>query len=320
MLNGCLQLQASIQIDSQGATLIQTLTQSIVKKFKADPFFILLLPLLLYIVLIAIYPLFFSFRISLFDYRLTDPTQTQTFVGLENYIRAFQDPTVLISLQNTLIYVAGTVSVELLLGLGLALLFSPETKLAQFIRSFLLIPMALPPLVVGLVWKSLYNADFGVIPYYLKQLGFEVGSGPLGEISTAMPAVMLIDVWQWTPLLMVIFLAGLKSLPQEPYEAAYVDGASRWQSFIYLTLPLLKPTFLIAFLLRTVQSFKVFDTIYATTAGGPGQATTVLNYHIYTVGLTFFDMGYAAALANILLILVTILSIIYIMVMTRRQL
>jgi multiple sugar transport system permease protein len=300
--------------------LIQTFTQSIVKKFKADPFFFLLLPLLLYIVLIAIYPLFFSFRISLFDYRLTDPNQTQTFVGLENYIRAFQDQTVLISLKNTLIYVAGTVSIELILGLALALLFSPETKLAQFIRSFLLIPMALPPLVVGLVWKSLYNADFGVIPYYLKQLGIDVGSGPLGELSTAMPAIMLIDIWQWTPLLMVIFLAGLKSLPQEPYEAAYVDGASRWQSFIFLTMPLLKPTFLIAFLLRTVQSFKVFDTIYATTAGGPGQTTTVLNYHIYTVGLTFFDMGYAAALANILLVMVTVLSVIYIMVMSRRQL
>jgi multiple sugar transport system permease protein len=300
--------------------LIQTFTQSIVKKFKADPFFFLLLPLLLYIVLIAIYPLFFSFRISLFDYRLTDPNQTQTFVGLENYIRAFQDQTVLISLKNTLIYVAGTVSIELILGLALALLFSPETKLAQFIRSFLLIPMALPPLVVGLVWKSLYNADFGVIPYYLKQLGIDVGSGPLGELSTAMPAIMLIDIWQWTPLLMVIFLAGLKSLPQEPYEAAYVDGASRWQSFTYLTMPLLKPTFLIAFLLRTVQSFKVFDTIYATTAGGPGQTTTVLNYHIYTVGLTFFDMGYAAALANILLVMVTVLSVIYIMVMSRRQL
>lgn len=300
--------------------MIQTFTQSIVKKFKADPFFFLLLPLLLYIVLIAIYPLFFSFRISLFDYRLTDPNQTQTFVGLENYIRAFQDQTVLISLKNTLIYVAGTVSIELILGLALALLFSPETKLAQFIRSFLLIPMALPPLVVGLVWKSLYNADFGVIPYYLKQLGIDVGSGPLGELSTAMPAIMLIDIWQWTPLLMVIFLAGLKSLPQEPYEAAYVDGASRWQSFTYLTMPLLKPTFLIAFLLRTVQSFKVFDTIYATTAGGPGQTTTVLNYHIYTVGLTFFDMGYAAALANILLVMVTVLSVIYIMVMSRRQL
>jgi multiple sugar transport system permease protein len=314
-------VQAGIHsIEKSGATLIQTLTQTIIKKFKADPYFWLLFPLLLYIVIIAIYPLFFSFRISLFNYRLTDPNQTQTFVGLENYIRAFKDPTVLISIKNTLVYVAGTVTVELLLGLGLALLFSPETKLAQFVRSFLLIPMALPPLVVGLIWKSLYNADFGVIPYYLKQLGINVGRGPLGELSTAMPAVMLIDVWQWTPLLMIIFLAGLKSLPQEPYEAAYVDGSSRWQSFIYLTLPLMKPTFLIAFLLRTVQSFKVFDTIYATTAGGPGQATTVLNYHIYTVGLTFFDMGYASALANILLVMVTVLSIVYILVMTRRQL
>ncbi len=306
--------------ETTGATLVQSLTQTIIKKLKSDPYFWLLFPLLLYVVLIAIYPLFFSFRISLFDYRLTDPNQIQTFVGLKNYIRAFKDPIVLISLTNTLIFVAGTVSIELLLGLGLALLFSPETKLAQFVRSFLLIPMALPPLVVGLIWKSLYNADFGVIPFYLKQLGMDVGRGPLGELSLAMPAVILIDIWQWTPLLMVIFLAGLKSLPQEPYEAAYVDGSSRWQSFIYLTLPLMKPTFLIAFLLRTVQSFKVFDTIYATTSGGPGNATTVLNFHIYTVGLTFFDMGYASALANILLIVVTVLSIIYIMVMTRRQL
>ncbi len=300
--------------------MVQSIKQTITKKLKADPYFWLLAPLLLYVVLIAIYPLFFSFRISLFNYRLTDPNQIQTFIGLENYFRAFKDPIVLISLTNTLIFVAGTVSIELLLGLGLALLFSPETKLAQFVRSFLLIPMALPPLVVGLIWKSLYNADFGVIPYYLKQLGVNVGRGPLGEISTAMPAVILVDIWQWTPLLMVIFLAGLKSLPQEPYEAAYVDGSSRWQSFIYLTLPLLKPTFLIAFLLRTVQSFKVFDTIYATTSGGPGSATTVLNFHIYTVGLTFFDMGYASALANILLLVVTSLSIVYIIVMTRKQL
>lgn len=299
---------------------MQSFTQTIIKKLKGDPYFWLLFPLLLYVVLIAIYPLFFSFRISLFDYRLTDPNQTQTFIGLENYIRAFKDPIVLISLTNTLLFVAGTVSIELLLGLGLALLFSPETKLAQFVRSFLLIPMALPPLVVGLIWKSLYNADFGVIPFYIKQLGIDVGRGPLGELTSAMPAVILVDVWQWTPLLMVIFLAGLKSLPQEPYEAAFVDGASRWQSFVYLTLPLMKPTFLIAFLLRTVQSFKVFDTIYATTSGGPGSATTVLNFHIYTVGLTFFDMGYASALANILLVVVTAISIVYIIVMTRKQL
>jgi multiple sugar transport system permease protein len=280
----------------------------------------MLLPLLVFVALIVIYPLFFSFRISLFDYRLTDPNQTQTFVGFGNYARAIKDPVVSVALVNTLLFVAGTVIVELMLGLGLALLFSGETRLAQIIRSFLLIPMALPPLVVGLIWKSLYNADFGVIPYYIKLLGGNVGHGPLSEIRLAMPAVILVDVWQWTPLLMVIFLAGLKSLPSEPYEAAYVDGATRWQAFIYLTLPLLKPTFLIAVLLRTVQSIKVFDTIYATTSGGPGQATTVLNFHIYTVGMSFFDMGYAAALANILLILVAVLSIFYIMVMDRQQL
>jgi len=173
---------------------------------------------------------------------------------------------------------------------------------------------------VGLVWKALYNADFGVIPFYMKAIGINVGRGPLAELKLAMPAVILVDLWQWTPLLMVIFLAGLKSLPTEPYEAAVVDGASRWQSFWFITLPLLKPTLLVALLLRTMQSFKVFDTIYATTAGGPGSATTVLNFHIYTVGMTFFDMGYAAALANILLVVIAVLSVIYIMVLERQQL
>lgn len=284
------------------------------------PYLAMLLPLLVFIAAIAIGPLLFSFRISLFDYTLTDPNQTQTFLGLQNYIKAFQDPVVGTALRATLIFVAGTVSVELLLGLGLALLFSSETLVTRTMRSFLLIPMALPPLVVGLVWKALYNADFGVIPYYLKQLGVSVGHGPLAELRWAMPAVILIDVWEWTSLIMIIFLAGLKSLPIEPYEAAYVDGASRWQSFTRITLPLLKPTILVAVLLRTMQSFKVFDIIYATTGGGPGSATTVLNFHIYTVGMVFFDMGYAAALANILLVIIAFLSVLYIMVLERQQL
>jgi multiple sugar transport system permease protein len=283
-------------------------------------YLLLALPLLIFVVVIAIYPLFFSFRISLFDYRLTDPNQTQTFVGFGNYLRAFTDEVITNSVKATLVYVAGTVVVEILLGLGMALLLSAETRIAQIIRSFLLIPMALPPLVVGLVWKSLYNVDFGIIPYYLAQLGIDLGRGPLSELHLAMPSIILVDVWEWTPLVMILFLAGIKSLPTEPYEAATVDGASRLQSFWYLTLPLLKPTFLVVLLLRTMQSFKVFDTIYATTAGGPGTLTTVLNYQIYKVGLTFFDMGYAAALANILLVIVAILSILYIMVLERQQL
>lgn len=288
-------------------------------KFGELNYLLMLAPLLVFVFVIAIYPLFFSFYISFFKYRLTDPNQIRTFLGLANYLAAFEDPQVIKAVTNTFIFVFGTVTTEMIVGLGLALLLSAETHLIRTIRSFMLIPMAIPPLVVGLVWKSLYNADFGVVPYYLKALGVDVGRGPLGEFSTAMLAVILVDLWQWSPLLMIIFLAGLKSLPHEPYEAALVDGATRWQRFWYITLPMLKPTILIGLLLRTMQSFKVFDIIYATTAGGPGTATTVLNYHIYTVGMTFFDMGYAAALANILLVIIAVLSVLYIMALERQQ-
>ncbi len=277
-----------------------------------------LLPLLLFTLIFAVYPLLYALFISFFEYRLTDPAQTRTFVGLQNYITAFHDPLVLNAMRNTLVFVAGAVVVEMLLGLGLALLFAKESRHSRWLRSWMLLPLALPPLVVGLVWRALYNVDFGVVPWYLKAAGVAMGRGPLGEPDWAMPAVILVDVWQWTPLLMIIFLAGLKSLPREPLEAAIADGASSWQRFWHITLPLLRPTLLIALLLRTMQAFKVFDIIYAMTSGGPGQATTVLNYHIYTVGLTFFRMGYAAALANILLVIVAVLAIFYLMLLERR--
>ena len=280
----------------------------------------LLLPMLLFVAAIAIYPLLFSIGISFFEYRLTDPTQTKTFLGLANYAKAFADPTIQAALQATFAFVISTVVLEIVFGLGLALLLSAENIVAQFIRSFLLLPMALPPLVIGLVWKALYNVDWGVIPYYAKLAGWNMGHGPLATPGWALPAVVLVDVWEWTPLIMFIFLAGIKCLPIEPYEAARVDGASRWQSFVYLTLPLLRPTFLVALLLRTMQSFKAFDISYATTAGGPGLETTVLNYQIYKTGLVFFDMGYASALANILLFIVGILAVIYVMVLERQQL
>lgn len=283
-------------------------------------YFWLLLPMVIFVAAIAIYPLLFSFGISFFDYRLTDPNQVKTFVGLSNYIKAFSDPVIVASFQTTFLFVIGTVFLEITFGLGLAMLLSAENVVTQFIRSFLLLPMALPPLVIGLVWKALYNVDWGIIPYYAKLLGLDMGHGALAQPGWALPSVILVDVWEWTPLIMVIFLAGIKSLPIEPYEAAMVDGASRWKSFIFLTLPLLKPTFLVAILLRTMQSFKVFDIIYATTAGGPGLETTVLNYQIYKVGMVFFDMGYASALANILMFIVGILAIIYVIVLERQQL
>jgi len=274
---------------------------------------------LIFVLAVALAPLVFSFAISLTDYRLTDPTQAKPFVGLGNYLKAFQDKAVTDTLVNTLVFVIGAVVSQVLLGLALAVLMSAETRFMRTLRSLAILPLALPPLVVGLIWRALYNVQIGPIPFYLKQLGIDVGRGLLGEVNTAMLAVLFIDLWQWTPLLMIIFLAGIKSLPGEIHEAATVDGASRWQAFTRITLPLLMPVIFIGVLLRTMNAFKIFDIIFVTTGGGPGNATSVLNYHIYKVGLTFFDMGYAAALANILLFMIGVCCAIYILLLQRHR-
>lgn len=286
---------------------------------RENTYLLMLAPVLLFVLVIALAPLVYSFVISLTDYRLTDPTQAKPFVGFSNYLKAFRDPAVTETLVNTIVFVIGSVLSQVVLGLALAVLMSGESRFMRTLRSIVILPLALPPLIVGLIWRALYNVQFGPVSYYIKQLGIDVGRGPLGEFSTAMPAVLLIDLWQWTPLLMIIFLAGIKSLPLEIHEAAYVDGASRWQAFTRVTLPMLLPVLFIGVLLRTMNSFKIFDVIFATTSGGPGNATSVLNFHIYKVGLTFFDMGYAASLANILLLMIGVCSALYIVLLRQQR-
>jgi multiple sugar transport system permease protein len=280
---------------------------------------LMLAPVLVFVLAIALAPLAFSFFISLTDYRLTDPTQAKPFVGIGNYVKAFRDPAVLETLGNTVLFVVGSVFSQVALGLALAVLMSPETRFMRVLRSLAILPLALPPLVVGLIWKALYNPQFGAMAFYLKQLGIGPRRGFLGEFATAMPAILVIDLWQWTPLLMIIFLAGLKSLPADMLEAAYVDGASRIQAFVRITLPMMLPVIFIGVLLRTMNAFKIFDIIFATTGGGPGNATSVLNFHIYKVGLTFFDMGYAASLANILLFMIGVCCAFYIVLLRRQR-
>lgn len=282
-------------------------------------YLLMLAPVLIFVLVIALAPLAYSFLISLTEYRLTDPSQAKPFIGLENYFKAFRDPAVLETLGNTVLFVAGSVTSQVVLGLALAVLLSPETRFMRVLRSLVILPLALPPLVVGLIWKSLYNPQFGAVAYYLKQIGIGPDRGFLGDFNTAMLSILVIDLWQWTPLLMIIFLAGIKSLPTEMLEAAYVDGAGRAQAFFRITLPLLLPVIFIGVLLRTMNAFKIFDIIFATTGGGPGNATSVLNFHIYKVGLTFFDMGYAAALANILLFMIGICCAVYIVLLRRQR-
>jgi len=268
-------------------------------------------PALILIGVFAIYPVAYSVFISFFKYKLTDPTKSQTFVGFGNYLAAFADPSFIVAVRNSLVFVVGAVGFELLLGLALAVLLNRELPGMGIVRSLLIAPLTLTPLVVALVWGALYNADFGPVSYYLKQLGFQLGAGPIGEPSLALASLVVIDVWQWTPLMALLLFTGLRSQPLELHDAAQIDGASPWQRFLFVSLPLLKPTILVALVIRTMDALKLFDSVFAITGGGPGRSTEVVNYYIFKVGLKYFDIGYAAAMSNLLLIIIVIMSALY---------
>ena len=275
-------------------------------------------PIAVYAIAISFYPIIYSLAISFFRYRLTDPSQTRSFIGLDNYVRAINDEGARTAVINTLVFVVGAVALEFALGLGLALLLWRDTRLNKIAAALLLIPISLTPLVSGLVWRAMLNADFGSIGWYLANfLGQR--EGLTAQSTTAMLAVIIVDAWQWTPLVMLVLLAGLKSLPVEPFEAAQVDGAGRWATVRHLAVPMLAPTIVLALLIRTMDAFKLFDVVFAMTQGGPGLTTTVLNFDVYKQGLVFFDMGYAAALSNILLVMIGIFAVFYIGVAGRQR-
>lgn len=272
-------------------------------------------PALLLVALFAIYPFAYSVFISFFKYKLTDPSKSQTFVGIGNYLTALADPAFLVAVRNSLVFVVGAVGFELLLGLALAVLLNRELPGMALVRSVMIAPLTLTPLVVALMWGALYNADFGPVSYYLKRLGFDLGAGPVGEPSLALASLVVIDIWQWTPLMALLLFTGLRSQPLELHDAAQIDGATPWQRFLFVSLPLLKPTILVALVIRTMDALKLFDSVFAITGGGPGRATEVVNFYIFKVGLTYFDIGYAAAMSNLLLIIIVILSAVYLRVL-----
>ncbi len=263
---------------------------------------------------IMAYPLLFSAWISFFDYRLTR-LQDVRFRGLDNYAFILSDAPFGRALANTVTFVVGAVSMELVLGLGLALLVQKLVRFQNFARAVLLAPMFITPIAVGLMFRFLLNSELGVIPYYLAVVGVEVA---WFDERLALFSIMLIDTWQWTPFMLLMFLAGLEALPKDPFEAARVDGASAWTTFWNLTLPLLKPVILVALIIRALDAFKVFEYVWAITRGGPGDATETILFHIYKTGFRFFRMGEAAAMAFVLVAILLILVTSLYTVMRRR--
>jgi len=259
-----------------------------------------LAPAVMVLLALTIYPFIANVYYSLLRYDLI--RQSRPFIGLNNYIEHITNPEFLQAAVRTLYYVMLAVGCELLLGLFIAHLLSRILWGALFFRIILVLPIAATPVAVGLIWRLMYNPTGGLANHLLESIGLS-GLKWTASQSLVIPSLVLVDVWQWTPFVVLILLAGILALPEEPFEAAKIDGASGFQSFWHLELPMLRPMIFIAVVFRFIDSLKTFDIIWVMTGGGPGYSSTTLNILAFRTGFEFLHMGSAAAIAVLMLIL-----------------
>ncbi len=277
--------------------------------------YLLLAPTVAVLLALSIYPLVYAVRVSF--QRGTGASARWT---MENFTRLVSDGFFLSALAHTLVFAFAALTCEFLLGLGLAVLLNTRLRGRGFFRAALLIPVMLPPVVVGVVWRLMLNPNFGAINGTLKSFGIPTESLTwTASPRLALLSVIAVDVWQWTPFVFLILLAGLQAIPEEPYEAARIDGSSAWQTFQHITLPLLRPAILIVLLLRTMDLVRVFDQIFILTEGGPGFATETVSLYIYRAAFRFGDFGYAAAMSFALLLLTNAISLFYIRLLQQQE-
>lgn len=293
-------------------------TTAIVRQRRAErrATLILLGPALTFLALLSIWPFAYLLYASFTSYQLAIPVPTE-WVGLGNFAKIFANSRFWSSLSITLVFALLAVPLQIALGLGLALLLNGLSRGREIYASLFLIPMMLAPIVVGFSWNLFLNPIYGPLNALLRGLGF---APPAWASSPdwALPTVVLVDIWQWTPFVMVVLLAGLRSIPARIFEAARVDGSNRWQTFLHIVLPMLIPYMTVAFVLRFIDSFKVFDVVYILTKGGPGTSTQNLAYYTYDMGFGRFDFGLAGALSLVQLVLLTV-GITAILSLVRRR-
>jgi multiple sugar transport system permease protein len=256
-----------------------------------------------------LYPLVELFRVSLSRWMLTAQSPTG-FVWFSNFAQAFlRDAHFWKAVWLTLYLAFGSVFFQLIIGFGLALLLNREFKGESIVRVFLLLPIIATPVAMSLTWSMMMNPMMGVLNYFLSLLGL----GALGWASdraTVMPSLILVEVWHWTPFMMLVLLAGLKNLPKDPYEAAMLDGATPAQIFFRITLPLMQPYIVLVVILRLIQGLRVFDPIFVISGGGPMQASETLNLMVFREAFRSLNYGYACAIGVVLLVLILGISLV----------
>jgi len=264
-------------------------------------------PVWLFLLFFSIIPLIYVVVSSLTKSTLAKPFND--FVWFANYRQAILDENFGRSILNTLYFAILVTTLQTVIGFILAYTVRNIKGLSMLLRSIALLPMFTPPVAVAMIWRLMYDPNYGMINHYLNSLGITARIiAFLGDPKLAFPSIMLADLWQWTPFCFILCYAALQALPKAPFEAAEVDGATGWMVFKRLTLPLVLPQLVVVFLFKLLISLKVFDLVYMLTFGGPGNVTQVTSFYIYRVAFKQFNTGYAAALSFLMLVIISILA------------
>ncbi len=278
-------------------------------------YMLFVLPAVAVMLAVIIFPWIFTFFMSVHDWRIG---QAKTFVGFDNYLKLVNDERFRNSVSRTLVFTLLSVVLPVVLGVASALVFHRKFPLRGLLRGIFIMPMMATPVAVALVWTMMFHPQLGVLNYLLSLVGIPPSLWVFDQ-ATVIPSLVLVETWQWTPLIMLIVLGGLASLPTEPYESALIDGATPWQMFRNITLPLVLPFIMVATIIRTIDAVKAFDTIFVITLGGPGTASETINLYLYTVAFAFYDIGYASAMVVVFMVVIMALCLILLHLRQRAQ-
>jgi len=265
---------------------------------------LLIIPAVIAMLVVLIFPLIYSFGTSMSRYMLNRP-DLRGFYWFNNYKEVLLDPRIRSTMWVTIKLTVSALTLELIVGYILASSLTKITKFRNVIISILMVPMMISPIAVGLLWRLLLHPDLGIVNYILDIIGIG-GRHWLAVSSTALATIVFIEVWQWTPFVMILIFAGLLSMPEEPFEAATIDGASNWQKFRYLTLPFLRYVLVVVIMLRMIDLFKTYDLIFILTRGGPGSSTETFAFYVFYLGYIKLNLGQAAAASYLFVFIVAI--------------
>ncbi|MCI0753792.1 carbohydrate ABC transporter permease [Teichococcus vastitatis] len=261
-------------------------------------------PAAIVVLSVILFPWVFTLFMSAHDWKIGGG---HSYVGLDNYRKLFTDDRFLWSMARTLYFTALAVVGPMVLGTIAALVFSRNFPLRGLARTVFILPMMATPVAVALVWTMMFHPQLGVLNWILTQFGLPPSMW-IYDARTVIPTLVMVEVWHWTPLVMLIVLGGLASLPVDPYEAAKIDGANGWQAFRHITFPLLLPFLVVALIIRTIDALKAFDTIYVITQGGPGTSSETINIFLYLQGFAYYNMGYASAVVVVFFLIIVSLA------------